>query len=52
MRVLSDAVRSGPTEVEALAGRLLDMAGDQNGGDDMALLLMRRDDTRERARIW
>lgn len=44
MRVLSDTVAEGPEEVEALAGYLLDKAADLNGGDDMALLLLRRDD--------
>jgi serine phosphatase RsbU (regulator of sigma subunit) len=42
MSVLSDAVGSGPVEVDALADRLVDVVGAQNAGDDMALLLMRR----------
>ncbi|MGQ4513310.1 SpoIIE family protein phosphatase [Streptomyces sp. DW26H14] len=45
MRSLSDAVAAGPEEVEALAGHLLRKAARLNGGDDMALLLLRRDDT-------
>ncbi|MBP0458026.1 SpoIIE family protein phosphatase [Streptomyces montanisoli] len=43
MCALSDAMAAGPAEVEPLADHLLDMAAAQKGGDDMALLLLRRD---------
>ncbi|MGW6709961.1 SpoIIE family protein phosphatase [Streptomyces sp. NPDC054956] len=42
MRELMEAVRDGPVEVEALADVLCDLVGDSGGGDDMALLLLRR----------
>ncbi|MEU6892669.1 SpoIIE family protein phosphatase [Streptomyces sp. NPDC046557] len=42
MRELMDAVRAGPTDVEELADVLCDLIGDAGGGDDMALLLLRR----------
>ncbi|MFJ6795298.1 SpoIIE family protein phosphatase [Streptomyces sp. NPDC091268] len=42
MRELMDAVRAGPVEVEELADVLCDLVGDAGGGDDMALLLLRR----------
>ncbi|MEU7066752.1 SpoIIE family protein phosphatase [Streptomyces sp. NPDC046161] len=42
MRELMDAVRDGPVEVEELADVLCDLIGDAGGGDDMALLLLRR----------
>jgi hypothetical protein len=49
MQALSDAVQAGPQEVEALAGHLLEKAAVHNAGDDMALLLLRRDDEAEHA---
>lgn len=42
MRELMEAVRDGPTDVEELADVLCDLVGDSGGGDDMALLLLRR----------
>ncbi|MEV6950590.1 SpoIIE family protein phosphatase [Streptomyces sp. NPDC051183] len=42
MRELMDAVRDGPVDVEELAEVLCDLVGDAGGGDDMALLLLRR----------
>ncbi|MGW5401914.1 SpoIIE family protein phosphatase [Streptomyces sp. NPDC003952] len=42
MRELMDAVRDGPADVEELADVLCDLVGDSGGGDDMALLLLRR----------
>ncbi|MFG3000395.1 SpoIIE family protein phosphatase [Streptomyces sp. NPDC048340] len=42
MRELMDAVRDGPVDVEELADVLCDLVGDAGGGDDMALLLLRR----------
>ncbi|MFD6890115.1 SpoIIE family protein phosphatase [Streptomyces sp. NPDC059957] len=39
---LMEAVRDGPAEVEELADVLCDLVGDSGGGDDMALLLLRR----------
>ncbi|MFD4133345.1 SpoIIE family protein phosphatase [Streptomyces goshikiensis] len=42
MRELMESVRTGPVEVEELADLLCDMVGDAGGGDDMALLLLRR----------
>ncbi|UQW99873.1 SpoIIE family protein phosphatase [Streptomyces sp. RerS4] len=42
MRELLDAVREGPAEVEELADVLCDLVGDAGGGDDMALLVLRR----------
>lgn len=42
MRELMDAVGSGPADVEELADLLCDLVGDAGGGDDMALLLLRR----------
>ncbi|MCB5166740.1 SpoIIE family protein phosphatase [Streptomyces bambusae] len=42
MRELMAAVRHGPAEPEALADALCDLVGDAGGGDDMALLLLRR----------
>ncbi|MEW2548535.1 SpoIIE family protein phosphatase [Streptomyces sp. NPDC047002] len=50
MRLLADTVAEGPEGVEdpedidALAARLLDKADDVHGGDDMAVLLLHRDD--------
>ncbi|MGR4879713.1 SpoIIE family protein phosphatase [Streptomyces sp. LARHCF249] len=42
MRELMDAVRGGPVDVEELADVLCDLVGDSGGGDDMALLVLRR----------
>ncbi|MET9963569.1 SpoIIE family protein phosphatase [Streptomyces sp. NPDC006326] len=42
MRELMDAVCAGPVDVEELADVLCDLVGDVGGGDDMALLLIRR----------
>lgn len=42
--VLKETVRSGPSHVEELADRLGEAVGDQAGGDDVALLLLRRDE--------
>ncbi|MFD5143462.1 SpoIIE family protein phosphatase [Streptomyces sp. NPDC058401] len=39
---LMEAVRDGPADVEELADVLCDLVGDSGGGDDMALLLLRR----------
>ncbi|MEV6651848.1 SpoIIE family protein phosphatase [Streptomyces sp. NPDC051219] len=39
---LMQCVRSGPADIEQLADRLCDMLGEKGGGDDMALLLLRR----------
>ncbi|RSS61231.1 SpoIIE family protein phosphatase [Streptomyces sp. WAC06614] len=36
------AVGTGPTDVEELADLLCDLVGDSGGGDDMALLVLRR----------
>ncbi|QIQ01130.1 SpoIIE family protein phosphatase [Streptomyces liangshanensis] len=43
MNVLAEAVRTGPEELPDLADMLFDRLGTQGGGDDMALLLLRRD---------
>lgn len=42
MRELMAAVRGGPVDVEELADVLCDLVGDAGGGDDMALLVLRR----------
>ncbi|MBW5486151.1 SpoIIE family protein phosphatase [Streptomyces bambusae] len=42
MRDFMSAVRKGPTDVEELADLLCDLVGDVGGGDDMALLVLRR----------
>ncbi|MER5810115.1 SpoIIE family protein phosphatase [Streptomyces sp. NPDC002033] len=42
MREFLEAAREGPTDVEELADVLCDLVGDAGGGDDMALLLLRR----------
>ncbi|MFG2983678.1 SpoIIE family protein phosphatase [Streptomyces sp. NPDC048258] len=42
MRELMAAVHSGPVDVEELADVLCDLVGDAGGGDDMALLVLRR----------
>ncbi|MFC9296894.1 SpoIIE family protein phosphatase [Streptomyces sp. NPDC057011] len=42
MRDLVDAVRRGPVDVQELADELCDLVGDSGGGDDMALLVLRR----------
>ncbi|MET9881804.1 SpoIIE family protein phosphatase [Streptomyces sp. NPDC006430] len=42
MRELMEAVCSGPVDVEELADVLCDLIGDAGGGDDMALLVLRR----------
>ncbi|WP_455353868.1 SpoIIE family protein phosphatase [Streptomyces sp. SYSU K217416] len=39
---LMRTVRSGPADLEQLADLLCDMPGERGGGDDMALLLLRR----------
>ncbi|MYV51283.1 SpoIIE family protein phosphatase [Streptomyces sp. SID3212] len=43
MKVLAEAVRTGPEELPDLADMLFDRLGTQGGGDDMALLLLRRE---------
>lgn len=40
---LARAVQDGPGDIEELADSLGEMVGEHGGGDDMALLLMRRD---------
>ncbi|MFD3719240.1 SpoIIE family protein phosphatase [Streptomyces sp. NPDC058674] len=47
MRELMEAVRAGPADVEELADVLCDLVGDSGGGDDMALLVLRRRGTPE-----
>ncbi|WP_327387019.1 MULTISPECIES: SpoIIE family protein phosphatase [unclassified Streptomyces] len=42
MRELMAAVHSGPIDVEELADVLCDLVGDAGGGDDMAMLVLRR----------
>lgn len=42
MRELVAAVRGGPVDVQELADVLCDLVGDSGGGDDMALLVLRR----------
>ncbi|MGK5632240.1 SpoIIE family protein phosphatase, partial [Streptomyces sp. URMC 123] len=42
MRLLADAVRHGPHEVDDLADHLCEVMGERGGEDDMALLLLRR----------
>ncbi|MEV7727931.1 SpoIIE family protein phosphatase [Streptomyces sp. NPDC087917] len=42
VRELMEAARTGPVDVEELADVLCDLVGDAGGGDDMALLLLRR----------
>ncbi|WP_328924295.1 SpoIIE family protein phosphatase [Streptomyces sp. NBC_00190] len=42
MREFMAAVHSGPIDVEELADVLCDLVGDAGGGDDMALLVLRR----------
>ncbi|WP_423832782.1 SpoIIE family protein phosphatase [Streptomyces manipurensis] len=42
MRELMEAIHSGPVDVEELADVLCDLVGDSGGGDDMALLVLRR----------
>ncbi|MFG2617600.1 SpoIIE family protein phosphatase [Streptomyces sp. NPDC048507] len=42
MREFLAAAREGPADVEELADVLCDLVGDAGGGDDMALLLLRR----------
>ncbi|GHF69843.1 magnesium or manganese-dependent protein phosphatase [Streptomyces mashuensis] len=42
VRTLATAVREGPYDLQKLADRLCDMAGEGLGEDDMALLLLRR----------
>ena len=44
LTLLRETVKSGPAGVEELADRLGEAVGDQGGGDDVALLLLRRDD--------
>ncbi|MEU3727689.1 SpoIIE family protein phosphatase, partial [Streptomyces sp. NPDC031705] len=42
MREFTEAAERGPADVEELADVLCDLVGDAGGGDDMALLLLRR----------
>ncbi|MCX5379903.1 SpoIIE family protein phosphatase [Streptomyces sp. NBC_00091] len=42
MREFMEAAANGPADVEELADVLCDLVGDAGGGDDMALLLLRR----------
>ncbi|MFD9304282.1 SpoIIE family protein phosphatase [Streptomyces sp. NPDC060048] len=42
MRSLMEAVAGGPADVEELADVLCDLLGESGGGDDMALLVLRR----------
>lgn len=42
MRELMAAMHTGPVDVEELADVLCDLVGDSGGGDDMALLVLRR----------
>ncbi|MFF3725511.1 SpoIIE family protein phosphatase [Streptomyces erythrochromogenes] len=42
MLELMAAIHSGPADVEELADVLCDLVGDSGGGDDMALLVLRR----------
>ncbi|MEU3405958.1 SpoIIE family protein phosphatase [Streptomyces sp. NPDC006670] len=42
MREFMDAACEGPADVEDLADALCDLVGDAGGGDDMALLVLRR----------
>ncbi|MFJ3877524.1 SpoIIE family protein phosphatase [Streptomyces sp. NPDC090077] len=42
MREFLEAAERGPADVEELADVLCDLVGDAGGGDDMALLLLRR----------
>jgi PAS domain S-box-containing protein len=42
MENLSALIAAGPDDVRALADRLIDLAGERGGGDDVALLLLRR----------
>ncbi|MBT2448328.1 serine/threonine-protein phosphatase [Streptomyces sp. ISL-43] len=42
MREFMEAVRDGPADVEELADVLCELVGDSGGGDDMALLVLRR----------
>ncbi|MER6619147.1 SpoIIE family protein phosphatase [Streptomyces sp. NPDC000931] len=42
MKALSALVAAGPDDVRDLADRLIDVAGERGGGDDVALLLLRR----------
>ncbi|WTL29043.1 SpoIIE family protein phosphatase [Streptomyces sp. NBC_01498] len=46
---LSRAVVDGPPGIQDLADSLGELVGEHGGGDDMALLLMRRDPTRQGA---
>ncbi|MGP3922082.1 SpoIIE family protein phosphatase [Streptomyces sp. 8N616] len=43
VRVLTDAVTRGPHEVEELADHIGAAMGERTGGDDMAMLLLRRE---------
>ncbi|MFJ8001786.1 SpoIIE family protein phosphatase [Streptomyces sp. NPDC096310] len=45
LEALREAVRTGPAELPALADLLFGTVGEPGGGDDMALLLLRRDAT-------
>ncbi len=42
MAVLSDLISTGPQDVHALADRLIEVADERRGDDDVALLLLRR----------
>ncbi|GGY07169.1 SpoIIE family protein phosphatase [Streptomyces djakartensis] len=44
MRTLTALVATGPDDVRDLADRLIDVAAERGGGDDVALLLLRRRD--------
>ncbi|MER8070674.1 SpoIIE family protein phosphatase [Streptomyces sp. NPDC094034] len=43
LEVLRETVRTGPADLEELADLLFAAEGERSGGDDMALLLLRRD---------
>jgi len=43
LKLLADAFRAGPDDVQHLADQLCEAMGDQGSDDDMALLLLRRD---------
>ncbi|MFF5160805.1 SpoIIE family protein phosphatase [Streptomyces sp. NPDC000348] len=54
METLSALIAAGPDDVRDLADRLIDVAGERGGGDDVALLLLRRralDGTRPGGRL-
>jgi serine phosphatase RsbU (regulator of sigma subunit)/anti-sigma regulatory factor (Ser/Thr protein kinase) len=43
LKLLADALRDGPDDIQLLADQLCEAVGDQGSDDDMALLLLRRD---------